>query len=141
MCEQANLIIKPEYGFGDEGDANRKVPPGARLEINLTLESWKKVEKVTTDGGVIKKTLVESSEWQRPNAGATVTITYTARDENYTIVEEKTDADPAKFITEEEQAPCEGLELAVMQVRLLCYVYIYAIEQFDIYLEYTSQEG
>lgn len=74
------------------------------------------MEKVTPDGKVLKKTLVESNEWQRPNAGATVTVSYTATGIDGSILEEKTESDPLKFIVEEEQAPCEGLELAIMKV-------------------------
>ena len=47
-----------------EGDAARNIPPGAVLEVDVELVSWKAIEDVTGDGGVIKKTLSSSSEWK-----------------------------------------------------------------------------
>ena len=45
------------------------MPPGATLELDLTLVGWKKVEKVTDDGLVTKKTLTDTEEWTRPVEG------------------------------------------------------------------------
>lgn len=51
-------------GFGAEGDAERGIPPNATLEVTLEVPSWKAVEDVTGDKGVVKKTLVATSEWK-----------------------------------------------------------------------------
>jgi FK506-binding protein 4/5 len=119
--EEARVILKPEYAFGEQGKEDINVPPGASLELTLSLVGWNKVEKVTPDGGVIKKTLEATEEWQRPNAGATVTVAYVAKLEDGTVFEDRTESSPLSFVTEEDQAPCEGFELAVMQVRLCFY--------------------
>lgn len=92
------------------------MPPNATLEINLTMVGWKKISNVTTDGGVVKKVLKESESWQRPNEGATVTIRYTARLTDGTIFDEYT-TNPLQFVIDGSQAPCEGLELALMQMK------------------------
>jgi len=103
-------------GFGAAGLAP-DVPANAALEIGLTLLSWKKVDSVTADGAVVKKTLVETEEWQRPNAGASVTVAYIGRLTDGTIFDEHPASDPFTFTTDEEMAPCEGFELAVMQMK------------------------
>ena len=51
-------------GFGEAGDSARGIPGGATLEVDLELPSWKEVEDVTGDGGVVKKTLVSTKEWK-----------------------------------------------------------------------------
>ena len=51
-------------GFGEAGDAARGIPGGATLDVELELPSWKDVEDVSGDGGVIKKTLVSTKEWK-----------------------------------------------------------------------------
>ncbi|KAG7673991.1 hypothetical protein Ndes2526B_g02530 [Nannochloris sp. 'desiccata'] len=114
--EVARLSVKPEYGFGVTGKGS-EVPPDANLELEVTLHTFKKVENVTPDGGVVKKTLIETEEWQRPNAGATVTIAYTARLADGTVFDERDNSSPLVFTTDEENAPCEGLELGVMQMK------------------------
>ena len=115
--EAVKLVVQPEYGFGEKG-RGEEVPPGAVLEIEMKLVSFKKVENVTPDGGVVKKILKETEEWQKPNAGATVTVAYTARRlSDGSVLEERSETEPLTFITEEDQAPCEGFELGVMQMK------------------------
>jgi FK506-binding protein 4/5 len=114
--EVAKLLVKPEYGFGEAGKG-AEVPPNATLEVEVTLVNFKKVENVIPDGGVVKKTLTETEEWQRPNAGATVTIAYTARLADGTVFDEYTDSEPLVFVTDDEKAPCEGLEMGVLYMK------------------------
>lgn len=114
--EVAKLIVKPEYGFGATGKGS-EVPPDATLDLEVTLHNIMRVEKVTPDGGVVKKTLKETEEWQRPNAGATVTIAYTARLADGTVFDQRDDSNPLVFITDEENAPCEGLDLGVARMK------------------------
>ncbi|KAL4857094.1 Peptidyl-prolyl cis-trans isomerase [Chlorella vulgaris] len=116
LKEQAKMLVKPQYGFGEAG-RGEEVPPGAALEIELTLLGWKKVEKVTDDGQVMKKTLQDTEEWKRPNSGAQVTLTYTARLPDGTVFDEKSADAPLQFTVDEGQAPCEGLELAVLKMK------------------------
>lgn len=84
----------------------------------VTLKDWHKVECVTSDNGVIKKSLNSIDDWKHPNAGATVKIAYTGRLENGTIFDERKEDNPLEFVTEEEQCPCEGLELAIMKMKV-----------------------
>ena len=92
------------------------MPPNATLEIDLTLLGWHKVEKVTPDGGVIKKTLTPSEEWKTPGPGASATVAYAARLPDGTVFDERGEADPLTFTTEEGEVP-EGLDLAVMKMK------------------------
>lgn len=125
--EQVKLKVKPEYGqlaaiepYGShlkvkspDGLDQTQIP----LEIEMKLESWKKVDDVVGPGKVIKKMLVESNEWQHPNAGAEVKVAYVGRHADGTVFDQQGEADsPFSFITEEGQAPCEGFELAVMKM-------------------------
>lgn len=49
--------------------------PSGPSEVELTLVSWKKVEDVTPDGGVLKKVLCKTDDdYKKPNEGASVTI-------------------------------------------------------------------
>jgi FK506-binding protein 4/5 len=115
--EAARLKVAPEYGFGAAG-RGADVPPDAALEVEVALEGWAKVEDVPdTDGGVVKKTLAEAEGWEKPNAGATVTVTYTGRLADGTVFDERAAAAPLVFVTEEGQAPCEGFEAAVAAMK------------------------
>lgn len=114
--EVAKLIVKPEYGFGSEG-RGAEVPADATLELEVTLLSWNKVEKVANSDLITKKILEDSKDWQRPNAGATVTVSYVARLADGTIFDEHSESEPLKYIADEEQAPCEGLDMAVLDMK------------------------
>lgn len=113
--EEVRLVVSPSHGFGEGGDGS-KVPSNATLEITMTLVSWKKVENVEgTD--VVKKILKESSDWQRPNSGATVTVSYRGTLPDGTVFDERTTENPLCFVIDEEQAPCDGFEKAVMTMK------------------------
>ncbi|KAL4420120.1 hypothetical protein ABPG77_000291 [Micractinium sp. CCAP 211/92] len=114
--EEVKLVVKPEYGFGAEGRGS-EVPPNATLEIDMALLGWKKVEKVTMDGAVMKKTLVDTEEWKKPNEGSQVTVTYTARVlPDGPVFDQKSEEEPLQFTTDEGQV-IEGLDLAVMKMK------------------------
>jgi tetratricopeptide (TPR) repeat protein len=67
---------------------------------------------------VVKKSLNSPEDWKHPNAGATVTVTYTGMLSDGTIFDARGQKDPLIFVTEEDQCPCEGLELAIMKMKL-----------------------
>ncbi|PRW33606.1 peptidyl-prolyl cis-trans isomerase FKBP62-like isoform A [Chlorella sorokiniana] len=113
--EEARLVVKPEYGFGAEG-RGAEVPPNATLEIDITLLGWNKVEKVTDDGLVVKKTLEDTEEWKKPNAGSQCTIAYTARLPNGTVFDARSEEEPLTFTTDEGQV-IDGLDQAVMKMK------------------------
>ncbi|KAJ9517315.1 hypothetical protein QJQ45_016684 [Haematococcus lacustris] len=121
--ETAKLLLKPEYAFGPEGqpalkgsDSSSAVPPDANVEVDLELVGWHKVENVSDDGGVVKKTLVESSEWKRPNEGAKVTLRGVGRLEDGTVFDQWAEGSDLTFTTDEEQVPL-GLDLAVQKMK------------------------
>lgn len=80
------------------------------MQLDVTLLGWKKVENVTPDGGIVKKTLTETAEWQKPNAGATVTVAYTGRLPDGGVFDERGAGDPLVFVTEEGENKVEREE-------------------------------
>lgn len=111
--EQSRLKVAADYA-----------PNGEPVTVELELVDWKKVEKLP--GGVVKKTLVSSEEWQTPNEGATVTL----------VLEGKLHSTNTPFVTYEESNPLivqtdadalpEGLEQAVMKMKKgeVCEVFV-----------------
>lgn len=59
--ERALLAVRPEYGPAQGPGA------GEALGLELALVNWQKVERLP--GGVVKRTLVSTEEWQTPNEG------------------------------------------------------------------------
>eukprot|EP00271_Cylindrocystis_brebissonii_P015505 TRINITY_DN38413_c0_g1_i1.p1 TRINITY_DN38413_c0_g1~~TRINITY_DN38413_c0_g1_i1.p1 ORF type:complete len:597 (-),score=203.22 TRINITY_DN38413_c0_g1_i1:734-2524(-) len=120
--QKVELIVKPEYAFGPAGrpaeDGLAAVPPSETVKIDLELVSWKSVEKVTDDEGVMKKVLVEGEGYEKPNDGAKVTGRYVARLQDGTVFEMKghEEGSPFEFLTDEEQV-IEGLDKAVMKMK------------------------
>lgn len=106
--EVARVVISKEYHT--DGDSP--------LTCMVTLKDWHKVEYVTSDKKVCKKSLNSIDEWKHPNAGATVKVTYVATLEDGTIFDERKEDNPLEFVTDEEQCPCEGLELAIMKMKV-----------------------
>ncbi|PNW79024.1 hypothetical protein CHLRE_09g398067v5 [Chlamydomonas reinhardtii] len=116
--ERVQLKVKPEYGFGAAGSSEYGVPPGADLEIELTLLGWNNVEYCNNENTVVKKTLVEcDNEYRRPNEGASVTLRVTGKVlPDGPVFMKHGEGSELRFVTEEEQVP-EGLELAVMKMK------------------------
>ncbi len=67
------------------------------LEASLELVSWKKVEKVTDDGLVVKKTLKESKEWKRPNEEAMVKLHMVGRLQDGTVFDDRGHGSPVEI--------------------------------------------
>ncbi|CAK7347404.1 unnamed protein product [Dovyalis caffra] len=121
--EKVKLIVQPQYAFGQEGkdassDAIHPVPPNSTLYIDLELISFKVVIDVIGDAKVFKKILKEGEGSLVANEGATVTVSYTARLEDGTVIEKKgiDDEQPLQFITDEEQV-IAGLDRAVATMK------------------------
>ncbi|KAK9862962.1 hypothetical protein WJX84_007718 [Apatococcus fuscideae] len=113
--EKVNLVIQPKYGFpadrrpkGDSGDSV--------LEASLELVSWKKVEKVTDDGLVVKKTLKESKEWKRPNEEAMVKLHMVGRLQDGTVFDDRGHGSPVEITIDGEEV-VEGMDLALLKMK------------------------
>ncbi|CAI5970861.1 unnamed protein product [Closterium sp. NIES-64] len=121
--EKVLLTVKPQYGFGEAGrpetDGQPAIPPNETLSIDLELVAWRKVEKVTEDGKVMKEEIEAGEGYERPNDESVVKVRYTLRLEDGTVVEEKGMGDgeePFEFTTDEEQV-VPGLDKAVMKMK------------------------
>lgn len=72
------------------------------MEINIELFNWKKVEKLTQNGSVIKTTLAKGKGWEKPKEGSTVHITYKAYIENTgQVFDQRGDGMELEFIVDE----------------------------------------
>ncbi|XP_057518080.1 peptidyl-prolyl cis-trans isomerase FKBP62-like isoform X2 [Amaranthus tricolor] len=120
--EKVNLIVQPQYGFGDIGKVGEpllsSIPPNASLNIDLQLVSMKRVIDVCGDSMVIKKILEEGENLSVAGEGAAVTVRYIAKLEDDTIFDKKGfDGEaPLDFITDEEQV-VPGLDRAVATMK------------------------
>ena len=77
------------------------VSTGSCLEIELTLVSWKKVEEISDDGLIVKKTLKSAEGWDKPKEGATVKIRCTGRLTDGTIFEEHGEGNELTVVLDE----------------------------------------
>ncbi|CAI9303094.1 unnamed protein product [Lactuca saligna] len=123
--EKADLIVQPQYAFGEEGvtitslpNGFSPIPPNSMLHVALELVSFKSVVDITNDSKVIKKIVKEGEGALTPNEGASVLIRYTAKLEDGTVFEKKGfDGDtPLNFITDEEQV-IGGLDRGVATMK------------------------
>lgn len=77
--------------------------PDSTLEVDLQLLELHKVEDVTGDGSVSKKTLKDVDGWKKPNEGAKVQIKYRGLLPDGTVFDEQTEGTGLEFVTDEEQ--------------------------------------
>lgn len=121
--EKVLLTVQPSYGFGEAGrpasEALTAVPPHAVLSLDVELLGWHKVERVTDDGGVVKKEVKEGEGYERPNEEAAVKVRYTLRVQGGPVVEERgmgEDEEEFEFSTDEDQV-ISGLDRAVLKMK------------------------
>uniref|UniRef100_A0A7S0UYM0 peptidylprolyl isomerase n=1 Tax=Polytomella parva TaxID=51329 RepID=A0A7S0UYM0_9CHLO len=113
--ETANITLDPMFAFGDEGHEAYGVPGGASIRIQATLLEIHRLENVTEDGLVVKKTLSSpEDQFRTPNDGSRVTISLTGRLADGQTVFDQHDA--LTFTVGEDQV-AEGVELAVLKMR------------------------
>ncbi|XP_015168614.1 peptidyl-prolyl cis-trans isomerase FKBP62-like isoform X2 [Solanum tuberosum] len=120
--EKVNLLIQPQYASVDRDKDSESgvpsIPPSSILSIDLELVSFKPVINVTGDLGVLKKILKEGEGTLTADEGAAVTIRYTAKLVDGTLLEKRgfDGEDALKFITDEEQVVA-GLDQAVTTMK------------------------
>eukprot|EP00210_Caulerpa_lentillifera_P001231 g1187.t1 len=112
--EEAIVTLSPKYAKC----INSPHEPSAEaesVELELTLVSWKKVEEISSDGLIIKKTLKSIDKWRKPREGSVVKIRYTARLTDGTVFDERLEGNELEFMIDEEQV-IEGLDKAIMKM-------------------------
>ncbi|XP_039125187.1 70 kDa peptidyl-prolyl isomerase-like isoform X1 [Dioscorea cayenensis subsp. rotundata] len=121
-AEKVLLTVKPQYGFGEKGRPasgdEGAVPPGATLNIDLELVSWKTVTEVGDDKKILKKVLKEGEGYEHPNEGAVVRVKLVGKLADGTVFVKKghDDEEPLEFKTDEEQV-IDGLDQAVLTMK------------------------
>eukprot|EP00798_Chlamydomonas_sp_ICE-L_P010803 gene10803-16952_t len=103
-------------GYIELGNAP-DVPPDATVDVHLELVRWNRMEDVSEDGGVVKKTIHEdeSNSYNYANEGAKVTVRYTGRLSDGSIFDQHGEGDEFTFTTDEGEVP-EGLELVLVMM-------------------------
>uniref|UniRef100_A0A0E0JK71 peptidylprolyl isomerase n=1 Tax=Oryza punctata TaxID=4537 RepID=A0A0E0JK71_ORYPU len=121
--EEAILIVKPEYGFGERGRPSigdeAGVPPDATLYVYLQLMSWKTVRHIGENGTILKKTLRRGNlEGQQTENEAVVGVRLIVKLQGGAVFDQRGHEgdEPFKFMVDEEQVS-EGLEEAVLAMR------------------------
>ncbi|KAL0368926.1 UNVERIFIED_CONTAM: peptidyl-prolyl isomerase [Sesamum calycinum] len=126
--ERVNLVVRPQYAFGDVGkksnDELPSIPPNSTLSISAELLSFKRVIDITGDLKVKKKVLREGEGTVTANEGAAVTVRYKAMLEDGTVFERKgIDGEQPLEFTDEEQT-IVGLDRAVSTMKKLEYALV-----------------
>ncbi|KAJ1279199.1 hypothetical protein BS78_04G136900 [Paspalum vaginatum] len=120
--EKAQLIVKPQYGFGEQGwpasGEDASVPPNATLHIDLQVVSWKTVTEIGNDKKILKKILKEGEGYERPNDCAIVRVKLIGKLDDGTLFVKKghDGEEPFEFKTDEDQV-IEGLDKAVLSMK------------------------
>lgn len=75
--EISRFTIDSSLAYGEKGSPP-VIPANATLIFDIELFNWK-LEDITKkkDGGVLRKILIDGTEWTTPNEGSTCTIEYT----------------------------------------------------------------
>ncbi|WVZ75369.1 hypothetical protein U9M48_023427 [Paspalum notatum var. saurae] len=120
--EKAQLIVKPQYGFGEQGrpasGEDASMPPNATLHIDLQVLSWKTVTEIGNDKKILKKILKEGEGYERPNDCAIVRVKLIGKLDDGTVFVKKghDGEEPFEFKTDEDQV-IEGLDKAVLSMK------------------------
>jgi len=75
--EKALLTCTSDYAYGASGSPP-KIPPGATLQFEVELLSWKSEKDMLGDGGIIKTAVAGGAGWSHPKDADKVTVKYTA---------------------------------------------------------------
>ncbi|XP_060925958.1 peptidyl-prolyl cis-trans isomerase FKBP5 [Limanda limanda] len=70
--EVCTLLCKPEYAYGSSGSPN-KIPRNSLIVFEMELLKFEG-EKLTDDGGIIRRIKVKGEGYTNPNEGATVKV-------------------------------------------------------------------
>ncbi|KAL0047086.1 hypothetical protein WJX82_006178 [Trebouxia sp. C0006] len=106
--EKASLTIKSGYGLSSQGVQH----------VEVELLSWKKVIDITKDGGVIKKTLNESTDYKTATVESTVKVRLTGKLQDGTVFADHQTADNLLELIVGEEQVCVGLEEAIQTMKL-----------------------
>eukprot|EP00164_Ancoracysta_twista_P003134 GFYU01004181.1.p1 GENE.GFYU01004181.1~~GFYU01004181.1.p1 ORF type:complete len:470 (+),score=142.96 GFYU01004181.1:122-1411(+) len=111
--EKAVLTCKPDYAYGASGHPPT-IPANATLIFEVELVKFMNEEDINNDGSVLKTTISEGADWQKPTEGSEVTVSWKAvYDDDDSVFEEVSDV---KIVIDEAHA-LVGLEEAIRTMK------------------------
>eukprot|EP01120_Amphizonella_sp_Union-15-10_P010353 TRINITY_DN412_c0_g5_i1.p1 TRINITY_DN412_c0_g5~~TRINITY_DN412_c0_g5_i1.p1 ORF type:complete len:417 (-),score=103.28 TRINITY_DN412_c0_g5_i1:68-1276(-) len=109
--EISTITIAPSYAYGDTG-MPPSIPPHATLKFEIELLSFRNEKDLTHDGGVLKKVIDESKEWQTPSYETKCQVELVGKLSDGTIFEDR----KAEITIGDDQV-CIGLEKALESMK------------------------
>ena len=127
--EKAVLTCKPDYAYGAAGSPPT-IPPGATLNFEVELLSWKSSKDISGDGGVLKTVVHEGKGWENPRDEDEVVFSYSVRVKPPTSeTKDETNAAEAvepvlssaeggETVQMSEEAVCKGIKVALKTMKV-----------------------
>lgn len=114
--ERSKLRCAADYAYGARGHPPT-IPGGATLDFDVELLSWKSVNDLSGDGGVVKKLVSAGEGYEKPGQQDEVAISYVLTNANTgEEVERSAEGDKVEF-TLSEGFLCPAVKLGVASMK------------------------
>lgn len=114
--EKSKLRCASDYAYGSRGHPPT-IPGGATLDFEVELLSWKSVNDLCGDGGVVKKTVREGEGYDRPGLEDEVCVSYVVRNLDSGAEVERTPEEGVEF-TLGDGCLCPAVKIAVQNMKM-----------------------
>jgi len=113
--EKAKLRCTADYAYGQAGHPPT-IPGGATLDFEVELFSWKSVNDLTGDGGVVKKTISGGLGYEKPGMEDEIKVSYVALNADSGEELERSPEDGVEFTLGEGHL-CPAIKIAVQNMK------------------------